>query len=44
MTGLVAGTRYYATAAGGISATVVAGALIGWTVEATRLIVRVGRA
>jgi hypothetical protein len=43
VTGLVAGTRYYATAAGGISTTVVAGALIGWTVEATRLIVRVGR-
>lgn len=41
---LVAGTRYYATAAGAVSATVVAGLLIGWTVEATRLVVRVGRA
>lgn len=41
--GLVAGTRYYATAAGAVSATVVAGLLIGWTVEATRLVVRIGR-
>lgn len=42
--GLVAGTRYYATSAGGLSTTVVAGALVGWTVEATRLVVRCGLA
>lgn len=39
--GLAAGTKYYAKSDGTLSATATDGALVGWTVEATRLIVRV---
>lgn len=42
MTGLTAGTRYYGTAAGLVD-TVNTGVRLGWTVEATRLVVRVVR-
>lgn len=41
ITGLAAGTKYYAKSDGTLSATATDGALVGWTVEATRLIVRV---
>jgi len=37
----VAGTKFYVHADGSIDATATAGTLIGWTVEAGRLIVRV---
>lgn len=40
-TGLAAGTKYYAKSDGTLSATAADGPLVGWTVEATRLIVRV---
>jgi hypothetical protein len=40
-TGLAAGTRYFAKSDGTLSATATDGPLVGWTVEATRLIVRV---
>lgn len=40
-TGLAAGTKYYAKADGTLSATSSDGPLVGWTVEATRLIVRI---
>lgn len=43
MTGLAAGTRYYGDAAGAIT-TVNTDTPIGWTVEATRLVVRLARA
>lgn len=36
----VAGTKYYAKSDGTLSATATDGPLVGWTVEATRLIVR----
>lgn len=39
--GLAAGTKYYAKSDGTLSAVATDGALVGWTVEATRLIVRV---
>lgn len=43
VTGTVAGQNYYAVADGsGISATVVAGLYVGFTVEADRLVVRAG--
>jgi len=41
--GLAAGTKYYSSSAGVINTTTT-GTFIGFTVEATRLIVRVGRA
>lgn len=41
-TGLTAGTRYYGSAAGAVTTTNT-DVKLGWTVEATRLIVRVGR-
>jgi len=41
-TALVAGTKYYAKSDGTLSATSTDGPLVGWTVEATRLIVRTG--
>lgn len=42
MTGLTAGTRYYGQPDGTIS-TVNTGVPLGWTVEADRLVVRMGR-
>jgi hypothetical protein len=42
-TAAAAGTRYYGVAASGDFATTATGTPIGWTVEATRLIVRVVR-
>lgn len=42
MTGLAAGTRYYGSAAGAITTTTT-DKPIGWTVEATRLVVRVAK-
>jgi hypothetical protein len=42
MEGLVAGTRYYGQPDGTIS-TVNTGVSLGWTVEAERLVVRMGR-
>ena len=42
-TGLAAGTRYYAAAAAGALGTTNTDKPVGWTVEATRLIVRLGR-
>jgi hypothetical protein len=44
MTGLVAGTRYYAATADGAISTTNTGKSIGFTVESTRLVVRMGRA
>lgn len=43
-TGLTAGTRYYAAAADGVISTTNTGKSIGFTVELTRLVVRMGRA
>lgn len=40
--GIVAGTRYYGSAAGALT-TVNTDKPLGWTVEATRLVVRVGK-
>jgi hypothetical protein len=40
LTGLVAGTKYYAKADGTLSAVDTDGPQVGWTVEATRLVVR----
>jgi hypothetical protein len=39
---LTAGTKYYAKSDGTLSTTSTDGPLVGWTVEATRLIVRTG--
>jgi len=44
MTGLTAGTTYYAAAADGAISTTNTGKKLGATVESTRLVVRVGRA
>lgn len=41
-TGLTAGTRYYSDAAGAVSTTNT-GKPLGWTVEADRLVVRIGK-
>lgn len=41
-TALTAGTKYYAKSDGTLSATSTDGPLVGWTVEANRLIVRTG--
>lgn len=43
MTGLTAGTRYYAAAADGAISTTNTGKPVGFTVEADRLVVRMGR-
>ena len=40
--GIIAGTRYYGSAAGALT-TVNTDVPLGWTVEATRLVVRMGR-
>jgi hypothetical protein len=37
---LAAGTKYYAAAADGVVSTTNTGTLLGWTVEADRLVVR----
>lgn len=42
LSGLTAGTKYYAKSDGTLSVTSTDGPLVGWTVEATRLIVRTG--
>lgn len=44
MTGLVAGTVYYAAAADGVISTTNTGKRVGFTVEAGRLVVRLNRA
>lgn len=43
MTGLAAGTRYYAAAAAGALGTTNTDKPVGWTVEATRLVVRLAK-
>lgn len=43
-TGLVAGTRYYADTTTGAISTTATGKSVGFTVESTRLVVRMGRA